>query len=694
MTRYTPNHALPAPEGSDPVVVSGDLWSLAYGTEKALGNVKASASGDATIKSNRARVDAIADAASKYGQLPEQIATQGIRLDGTEGRVEALEVIAGLEPGNISDATMADIAANPATLFAGQLKSDVASVVAESAGVNIRDFGAVGDGVTDDTAAVQAFWDYLGANGGKGVAKGSFLHKAPISLNNPARGFVLETAGRDGTQFLFRGTADVSATSFTGLHDTIIHPLTFDGGYSQTGHGGHGFSIRNPRNVVLNNVHVRNYRSSAGLLFADVPGIYGGNYLNFCSYDGGGVANNGFLFVDLVDSYMVNPVCVGLGRGLEYSPSYAAQLKNGCRNSHIIDAIVDGAEGGLVMASDMPDGGPENCSITGNVRNADQSVLMGKTKNSTIRAQVDMGGDPANNRAVAIGANCSDNVVSLSITNPAAGATPIFLNSSNNTVIVEHAAGFGPKLVELGEGVQGNKVILQSLAGSPVSAAELVTDNSGRTNNVVTLVASAFGMEALSSTGTSYERFVAPGNSNTWLAYNHASNNFIHRIRGTDRLTLSATDLRPGLDISQSLGTSGRRWTQVFAQNGAISTSDGRDKQQIDTELAPELRAWSRVEYSKFKFNDAVERKGAGARWHFGVIAQQVKEAFEAEGLDPFAYGILCYDQWEAQPEDLDEDGNVISEAVQGGERYGIRYEEALALEAAYLRSRVVSLAP
>ena len=59
------------------------------------------------------------------------------------------------------------------------------------------------------------------------------------------------------------------------------------------------------------------------------------------------------------------------------------------------------------------------------------------------------------------------------------------------------------------------------------------------------------------------------------------------------------------------------------------------------------LYLWhGRVEYVQFRFNDAVEKEGDGARWHFGVIAQRVKAAFEAEGLDPFAFGILCYDEW------------------------------------------------
>ena len=103
------------------------------------------------------------------------------------------------------------------------------------------------------------------------------------------------------------------------------------------------------------------------------------------------------------------------------------------------------------------------------------------------------------------------------------------------------------------------------------------------------------------------------------------------------------------------------------------------------------LRAWGKVQYCQFKFNDAVAIKGDSARWHVGVVAQRVKEAFESEGIDPFAYGILCHDVWGDRFEEvLGEDGKPTGERIQtetAGEIYGIRSEEALMLECAYLRS-------
>lgn len=152
---------------------------------------------------------------------------------------------------------------------------------------------------------------------------------------------------------------------------------------------------------------------------------------------------------------------------------------------------------------------------------------------------------------------------------------------------------------------------------------------------------------------------------------------------------------RPGADNVYTLGAPTHRWSVVFAGAGAINTSDEREKQQIrelsDAERAVAIRLKGLVR--AFKFNDAVERKGDGARIHFGVIAQDVKAAFEAEGLVAEEYAVLCYDEWDEQQEivdtwdaEYDEDGNLIREAgsrvVQeyraAGNRYGVRYEELI----------------
>ena len=194
----------------------------------------------------------------------------------------------------------------------------------------------------------------------------------------------------------------------------------------------------------------------------------------------------------------------------------------------------------------------------------------------------------------------------------------------------------------------------------------------------------------------------------TWYADIHTSgnnesvNDYDARIQvsggsttdGSATVTFFATNtdtqiLRPRTDTTYTLGAASRRWTTVYATTATINTSDEREKEQIQDINDAVLRAWGSVNYQQFKFKDAVLKKGSGARWHVGLVAQRVKEAFEAEGVDPFTYGILCYDEWDEQQEVTEDGVGVVQEFQAAGNRYGIRYEEALALECAYLRSRL-----
>jgi hypothetical protein len=129
---------------------------------------------------------------------------------------------------------------------------------------------------------------------------------------------------------------------------------------------------------------------------------------------------------------------------------------------------------------------------------------------------------------------------------------------------------------------------------------------------------------------------------------------------------------RPGADNSYNLGTAAYRWATVFAGTGAINTSDERQKQDIRNLSTAETAVAARLKslVKAYRFKDAVAIKGDAARIHVGVIAQDVMAAFEAEGLSPMDYGILCYDEW---VDEFDEDGNIITKA---GNAYGVRYDE------------------
>lgn len=136
----------------------------------------------------------------------------------------------------------------------------------------------------------------------------------------------------------------------------------------------------------------------------------------------------------------------------------------------------------------------------------------------------------------------------------------------------------------------------------------------------------------------------------------------------------NANAVRPGSDNSQPLGDASKRWSAVYAVNGTIQTSDQREKEQqrllYDNEKAAAIELKSAMR--AFKWKESVEKKGDDARWHFGVMAQEVKNIFERHGLDANKYGLFCYDEWEAESDDS---GNLIKDA---GNRYGVRYDQLL----------------
>lgn len=144
---------------------------------------------------------------------------------------------------------------------------------------------------------------------------------------------------------------------------------------------------------------------------------------------------------------------------------------------------------------------------------------------------------------------------------------------------------------------------------------------------------------------------------------------------------------RPGSDNAILLGLNSFRWKQLVAGTTTISTSDERLKDNIETIPEEVLDAWSDVNWCQFQFKDSIQEKGIeNARIHNGLITQRIHTAFANHGLDATRYGFFCYDQWAAQEEERDENGDITTEAREAGDIYSLRYEETLAIEAAWQR--------
>ena len=226
--------------------------------------------------------------------------------------------------------------------------------------------------------------------------------------------------------------------------------------------------------------------------------------------------------------------------------------------------------------------------------------------------------------------------------------------------------------------------------GAEISTIVTVGDGSdGRDNQATALVIKTIGVGG--NTSAERMRIASDGDillnagnidssSNDLLIYSTASGHT--GLRFAEGYTGPTNNAGSSADGANALGAAAYRWAAVYAVNGAIQTSDRNEKQDIEelTDAEKRVAVVAKGLLRKYKFKDAVEKKGDKARTHFGIIAQDLEDAFTAEGLDASKYGMFCSDTWwetqtevaavEAVEEVTDEEGNVTTEAVEAKDAY------------------------
>jgi hypothetical protein len=103
----------------------------------------------------------------------------------------------------------------------------------------------------------------------------------------------------------------------------------------------------------------------------------------------------------------------------------------------------------------------------------------------------------------------------------------------------------------------------------------------------------------------------------------------------------------PFTDNALRLGDTSNRWSAVYAVNGTIQTSDQRAKanivdSQLGTNFVKSLRPVSykwieggkRDTGERDEDNNYIYESVPGTRTHWGFIAQEVKQAVDAAGVD------------------------------------------------------------
>lgn len=117
-------------------------------------------------------------------------------------------------------------------------------------------------------------------------------------------------------------------------------------------------------------------------------------------------------------------------------------------------------------------------------------------------------------------------------------------------------------------------------------------------------------------------------------------------------------DFLPGSDDRFPLGASSARWTDVYAVNGTIQTSDANQKNSIEPLPAQYVAMLDQITPKRYKLND-----GQSGRYHVGFIAQDVEAAMAAAGITDMEFAGWI--------RDVDTDGNAV---------YMLRYNEFMAI--------------
>jgi hypothetical protein len=198
-------------------------------------------------------------------------------------------------------------------------------------------------------------------------------------------------------------------------------------------------------------------------------------------------------------------------------------------------------------------------------------------------------------------------------------------------------------------------------AGPHTSGDDLIVEND---NNCGITIRSP-------NTATGGVYFADPDSGNRGLIlYKHLTDSFTFRAGGVDRWEINAGSLNPAFDNAYSVGTAALRPNQLFAVTGTINTSDAREKTPVRSLEEAEMRAGKRLlrEIGIFKWLASVQAKGADARFHVGMTVQRAVEILESEGLDPFAYGMVCFDEWDDEYDSWSDEYSTIPAQFEVGD--------------------------
>lgn len=130
-------------------------------------------------------------------------------------------------------------------------------------------------------------------------------------------------------------------------------------------------------------------------------------------------------------------------------------------------------------------------------------------------------------------------------------------------------------------------------------------------------------------------------------------------------------------EFIQDLGRSSYKWSNIYATNGTIQTSDRNEKNTIADMTAEQAEALIYgLKPSTYQMNS-----GTSGRTHWGMISQDIEELFESLGWTSLDFAGFIKSPKSVMEKTVDESGKVqhTERVIEGEYTYSLRYDEFIA---------------
>lgn len=402
-------------------------------------------------------------------------------------------IISG-DSGPEAAAARASISGTTYPTLKDRLDSEYTDVTAQLAdlALNVKSFGAVGDGVTDDSSSVQEAINYVALNGGElYFPPGTYALANAVSLTSSVKPFSIRGSGMASTIFVRISTLVGTPFIFQDCDNIVISNFGIVCNNGTIANASHGLAFNRCNHVLVDNIKVSDWLNTAIIFMTPDDHVQRtGCIVRNCIVDGLNAANNGILLSTLNNSGIEN--CQAINIGKTGSPCYALQLKNDCDKCWIHGGLATGASAGIAFGQEIGTTAVKNSIVSDViVFNCTYGIIIGYAENNIVsNINIDM--NNTGNHAVSVAFSKYNNINGLTVK----GVT-----SSNRVVSLSDGSIFNSISIELFVDInntavpvrfldtsQNNYVIIKNKTGTlPTLTQNLVTTITGDTTNVFIL---------------------------------------------------------------------------------------------------------------------------------------------------------------------------------------------------------------